>query len=107
KIYSGTDPTFIEGDIFKTIIPLVDQASDQASDQAGDQANNQKDNTEEILEFCKIPRNRSEIQIFVGIKSRSYFSRKVLHPLIKGGLLKLTIPDKPTSPNQKYYYDRR
>jgi len=23
--------------------------------------------------------------------------------LIKGGLLKLTMPDKPTSPNQKYY----
>jgi len=37
------------------------------------------------------------------MKSRRYFREKILNPLIKGGLLKLTIPDKPTSPNQKYY----
>jgi len=35
KIYSGADPTFIEGDVFKTIIPLTFEVSGQASGQAG------------------------------------------------------------------------
>ncbi|WP_197051434.1 Fic family protein [Caloranaerobacter azorensis] len=61
----------------------------------------------EILEFCKTPRSRSEIQDYIGIKSRRYFREKILNPLIKGGLLKLTIPDKPTSPKQKYYSNRK
>ncbi|WP_369426534.1 hypothetical protein [Clostridium estertheticum] len=26
--------------------------------------------------------------------------------MLKGGLLKLSIPNKPTSPNQKYYNDK-
>lgn len=30
KIYSGVDPQFIEGDVFKTIIPLNTQATTQA-----------------------------------------------------------------------------
>jgi len=34
KIYSGADPEFIEGDVFKTIIPLVEQATLQATPQA-------------------------------------------------------------------------
>ena len=102
KIYSGAEPTFIEGDVFKTIIPLISQASDQASDHVGDQDDLQEDRTEEILEFCKTARSRSEIQDFVRIKSRRYFREKVRNPLIKGGLLKSTIPENPKSPNQKY-----
>ena len=43
----------------------------------------------------------------MGFKHRGYFRRKILNPLIKGGLLKPTIPDKPTSPNQKYYSEKR
>lgn len=33
KIYSGVEPIFTEGDVFRTIIPLTMQVSDQASDQ--------------------------------------------------------------------------
>jgi ATP-dependent DNA helicase RecG len=31
KIYSGAEPTFIEGDVFKTIIPLVSKSEEQAT----------------------------------------------------------------------------
>lgn len=34
KIYSGTAPIFIEGDVFRTIIPLSMVAGDQATPQA-------------------------------------------------------------------------
>ena len=105
KIYSGADPEFIEADVFKTIIPLIDKLGEHASEHASEHAEIQGA-TENILEFCKEPKTRLEIQKFLNIKSRSYFSQKVLNPLIKSGLLKLTIPDKPKSPNQKYYSNR-
>lgn len=110
KIYSGADPTFIEGDVFKTIIPLTAQASDQAaqaSAQASDQVTDQADeDIKRLLEFCKTPRSREEMQRFLNMSHRGYFRRTIINPLVKGGLLKLTIPDKPTSPNQKYYSER-
>lgn len=107
-IYSGTEPIFIEEDVFKTIIPLYEQTTNQATNQASDQATNQADGEiEDLLEFCRIPRSRSEMQEFMGLSNRGYFRTKILNPLIKGGLLKLTIPKKPTSPNQKYYSERR
>lgn len=36
------------------------------------------------------------------MKHKTYFRVHVLQPLIEKGLLVLTIPDKPKSPNQKY-----
>lgn len=99
KVYSGAAPEFIEGDVFRTIIPLKPRDGEQASEQG-------EDSTRKILEFCKTARSRSEIQDFSGIKSRRYFIEKILNPLLKGGLLKLSIPNKPTSPNQKYYNDK-
>jgi len=74
-----------------------DQANDQATDQATDQASDQA-----ILEFCKEPKTTKEIMDFVGMKHKTYFRQNVLSPLFEQGLLELTIPDKPKSPNQKY-----
>lgn len=104
KFYSGADPVFIEDDVFKTIIPLTLKGSDQATLQAVIDIEDRR--TEEILEFCRDPKSRKEIQEFIGIKDRRYFSNRILNPLIKGELIKLTIPDKPTSPNQKYHSER-
>lgn len=105
RIYSGADPVFMEEDVFRTIIPLTMHVSDQATPQATPQAETEvyEDRTREILEFCKTPRTRQEIQNHIEIKDPKDFRKRILNPLIKGGLLKLTIPDKPTSPNQKYY----
>ena len=55
-----------------------------------------------ILEFCITPRTRSELQEFCGYKSPSHFRERILKPLLFGGQLVLTIPDKPNSPSQKY-----
>ena len=95
----------MEEDVFRTIIPLTMHVSDQATPQATPQAETEvyEDRTREILEFCKTPRTRQEIQNHIEIKDPKDFRKRILNPLIKGGLLKLTIPDKPTSPNQKYY----
>ena len=45
---------------------------------------------------------RSELQELLSIKNRDYFRTDYLNPAISNGYIKLTIPDKPNSQNQKY-----
>jgi ATP-dependent DNA helicase RecG len=99
KIYSGAEPVFTEGDVFRTIIPLTMQAPPQATPPA--ESDEEQQRIRKILEFCITPKSRQEIQAFIEIKDSKYFRSRILNPLIKGGLLKLTIPDKPTSPKQR------
>ncbi|WP_421716634.1 Fic family protein [Arcobacter arenosus] len=67
------------------------------NDQATEQA---------ILNFCIEPKNTSEIMEFLNLKHREHFRSAILKPMIEKGLLELTIPDKPKSPNQKYKTSR-
>jgi len=95
KLYSNSTPQLIEEDIFKIIIPLTPQAAPQVTPQ---------DNREKaILNFCKEPKSREEIQTFLNLSDREYFRLEILKPLLKKGLVIQTIPDKPNSPKQKYY----
>jgi ATP-dependent DNA helicase RecG len=54
-----------------------------------------------ILEFCKVPRSRSEIQEFMGAASEYYIH--YLQPLIDGGRLALTRPDHLKSVDQMFF----
>ena len=56
-----------------------------------------------IIKFCQIPRSREDIQSFLELKDRENFRKIILKPLLEEKILKLTIPDKPKSPKQKYY----
>jgi ATP-dependent DNA helicase RecG len=58
--------------------------------------------TAKILEYCKTPRYREEIQQHVGMNNRDHFRKEVLNPLIEKGLIRPTLPDKPNSPKQQY-----
>lgn len=81
KIYSGADPVFIEDDVFKTIIPLYPDESNQASMQAEESDKE----IEIILEFCKGPKSRAEIQEFLGYKKVIGFG---IHLTLQSGLIK-------------------
>ena len=56
-----------------------------------------------ILDFCREARSVPEIMEMFGLDSRTSFRRKYLNPLLENGKLKMTLPDKPKSKNQKYY----
>jgi ATP-dependent DNA helicase RecG len=56
-----------------------------------------------ILDFCKEPKSLPEIMDKFGFESRTSFRRKYLNVLIADKRLKMTLPDKPKSRNQKYY----
>ena len=113
QLYSGGTPEFIEGNVFKTIVPLdavavgkvgpttnilvTDQDSDQDSDQ--DKA---VDVAQQILAFCNVERGKQEICSHLGYRNLTFFTRKYLTPLLQSGQLLMTLPDKPRSKNQKY-----
>lgn len=113
KLYSGGVPQFIEGDVFKTVIPLNETAtmksgpksSDQVSDQVSDRVSDQVENeavVEKILEFCKTARTKKEISEYIGYKNLTYMTRAFLKPLLESNKLAYTIPEKPQSRLQKY-----
>ncbi len=56
----------------------------------------------EILHKCLIDTGITELMEIAKRKDRTKFRDQVLNPLFEAGLIKMTIPDKPTSPNQKY-----
>ena len=59
--------------------------------------------SEFILELCSVPRSREELAAMLGIDSQYYLVRKYLKPLLKSGILLMTLPDKPQSKFQRYY----
>lgn len=117
RMYSGQNPEFIEGDVFRTIVPLSEVATTtvgptspttevggEVSDEVGGEVEIKmsSDKLQTLLNYCLTPRTRSEMQHFCGIKSERYFREKILQPMIASGLVKRTIPDKPRSSKQKY-----
>jgi len=66
------------------------------------QGTTQEKNEVELLKFCEVARSREEMQSHIGITNREYFSKAYLKPLLESGRLKRTIPDKPSSRNQRY-----
>lgn len=55
-----------------------------------------------ILEHSDTPRTLNELLTLTNYKQRAYFKANQVSPLIDAGLLKMTLPDKPTSSRQQY-----
>lgn len=103
KLYSGGEPELIEGDIFKTIIPLKNQSDNMRTNmRTSTHVSTQDERMLSLLEFCSIPRSRDEMQLHYGISTREYFRKKILKPLLESKQLVMTVPEKPKSRNQKY-----
>jgi ATP-dependent DNA helicase RecG len=58
--------------------------------------------TAQVLNFCQEPRKSSEIMELIGLKHWKIFQANYLKPLLRQGLLAMTIPEKPTSSKQRY-----
>lgn len=56
-----------------------------------------------LIEFCRVARTRAEIVEYLAIPSGQYALRRYLDPLVQAKVILMTMPDKPRSPNQKYY----
>lgn len=112
-MYSGGEPVFTEADVFTTVIPLSEVATatvgpteeldlrEQDKEQVKEQDKEQA-TIQDLIQFCSVPRSRKEMQEFMGLTGRRNFSEKYIKPLLSAGKIKMTVPDKPNSRNQKY-----
>ena len=55
-----------------------------------------------LLQFCAVPRSRKEIAAYLGLNSVPYAIKAHVIPLVEQGLIRLSLPDKPRSPKQRY-----
>lgn len=115
KLYSGGEPVFSEdGDIFKIIIPLSSAATVSAGPVEKEKAEEKTIASNgtviklplrkiiDIVNFCGEPKSKKEIMDFLGQTSVEYFRRTILKPLLEAEYLRMTNPDSPKAPNQKY-----
>ena len=56
----------------------------------------------DLIEFCSVPRTRQEISTYLGLSSVTYAISRYVEPLIKEGIIEMTIPGKPSSSNQRF-----
>jgi ATP-dependent DNA helicase RecG len=55
-----------------------------------------------IIEHADTPRTLSELLGITGYKQRPHFKAQHLEPLLAGCVIRMTVPDKPTSSKQQY-----
>jgi len=61
------------------------------------------DMEQEILNYCITPRSREELAERFRFEAPTYFIKTYIAPLLAGGKIEMTMPDKPKSKFQKYY----
>ena len=81
----------------------TDQDTDQATDQDTDQATDQDtDPAASVVAVLTAEMGRAELQAALRLTHRPHFLASYLRPALEAGLVEMTLPDKPTSPNQRY-----
>lgn len=55
-----------------------------------------------LLRAADVPARREELQEAIGLQNREHFRQTYLEPMVSGGWLERTVPDKPTSRLQQY-----
>lgn len=100
--HKGNSTDFIE-----FILKMIDETLDEALSAPNILINEETTNINKLLDLMEknIPLTANEIMTKLNIKSKDTLRNKYLHPAIKQGRIKLTIPDKPNSKNQMYYKD--
>lgn len=108
--YGLPQPTYQQDEDFRVVIyrPEItggDTDNTQGSSEGPSQGPSQGPSAgpvEKILSLCREPEKLAVICEAMGFANRTKFRENYIAPLIKDGYLEMTIPDKPTSQNQRY-----
>jgi len=88
-----------------TTIESTVQVTEQVAPKDTEQVPILKELTEvqwEIVQHADAPRSLADLMAATGYTQRPHFKLTHLGPLLDGGILKMTVPDKPTSSKQRY-----
>lgn len=84
---------------------VTDQVDDKKKDKVTDQVKPLSELSEpqwQIVMMCEVPRSFKELMEEAGVTHRTFYRRKHLQPLLDGGVIRMTNPEKPQASNQKY-----
>lgn len=97
---NGNSDVFIE-----FMLEMINKTLDEVLTNVNKETKNISEQVNKLLEIMEpdIPLSANEIMKRLGIKSKETLRGSYLNPAIENGLVKMTIPDKPNSKNQKYY----
>ena len=86
------------------MLRMIDETLDEVVDGTKREASNISDQVNRLLEIMEpdIPLSANEIMERLGVKSKETLRASYLNPAIENGLVKMTLPDKPNSKNQRY-----
>lgn len=96
---AGESTGFIE-----FMLAQIDKILDDISSQLGGENEYLPESVRKLLEIMEydVPYTSTALMEKLGLKAREGFRRNYLHPAIEKNLIRMTIPDKPNSRNQKY-----
>ena len=108
EYYNAISECHKNGDSNKFIefmLRLIDESIDEVSNNFVQESKNISEQVNKLLEIMDydIPLSANEIMRRLDIKSKETLRANYLNPAIENGLVKMTIPDKPSSKNQKYF----
>ena len=97
---SGNSNPFIE-----FMLNMIDETLDEVLLSMKKESTNISVQVSKLLDVMDndIPLSANEIMARLNIKSKETLRGSYLNPAIENGLIKMTLPDKPSSKNQKYY----
>ena len=86
------------------MLSQIDRILDDVSAQVSEENEKLSEGIKRLLEVMEydIPYTSKALMEKLGLKSREGFRRNYLHPAIELKLIRMTLPDKPNSRNQRY-----
>ena len=87
------------------MLKMIDESLDETILLSEKESKNISEKVNKLLEVMDydIPLSAIELMNRLKIKSKETLRDSYLKPAIKNGLVKMTLPDKPSSKNQRYY----
>jgi ATP-dependent DNA helicase RecG len=99
KLYGGTEPEVVDGDIFQIVLKYPDLTvlSQPVTPSV----------TPSVIQLLETleergPLGNNEIREVLGLKDRKGIRKRYTQPALEDQLIEMTIPDKPQSRNQQY-----
>lgn len=96
---NGNSDVFIE-----FMLSMIDQVLDEVIIQVNKTNENMSEYVKRMLEVMEydVPYTANAIMEALHLKSKETFRKNYIKPAIELGLIKMTLPEKPNSKNQRY-----